>query len=698
MGEFFKSRYNIISLAFMVIVSVIVCQLVNLQVINGEKYSELAQRKFLRETKLEAPRGSITDRNGVVIATNRQGFTVEIVNAGLKSSELNAMLFELIKVLEKNGDSYIKNLPISSDLCKFTGYLENNESRQKSWKKRLKIEEPDADARRCFEILRGSGRFDIGEEYSEADAWKIMNIRYELSERGFLSYAPLVISRDISKESVSEIEERNVDFPGISTGVVPVRRYVDASAAAHIVGYVRGLSPEELEEYQAKGYEMDDVIGKAGIEKVMESELRGKDGLRRTEVDSRGRFSGEIETIPDIPGNNISLTVDHKLQKVATESLERNIKKIRETPDSANYGDAQSGAAVVIDVNTGEILAMVSYPTYDPELFLADVSDPEVSKAIYDINTDKNSTLMNKAAMGIYAPGSTFKMLTAIAALEEGVITPEETVYDQGVFNYYNLGARCWIWSSSRGSHGHVNISKGIRVSCNYFFYEMGRRLGIDNIYKWGELFGLGRKTGIELPESEGILAGPEYRKKTGRQWYPGDTIHAAIGQGDNAFTPLQLAQYVAAIANGGKRYKPFIVKRIEKNDGTIVREGTPQLVEDTEIKPETLKAVFEGMLGVTTEIGGTATGAFWDFPIKVAGKTGTAQSPVKNASDNALFVGFAPYDNPEIAVAVVVHNGVHGSNIAPIARDIFAEYFGLNGDPTAKREALLPDTVRLIQ
>lgn len=697
MGKFFKNRFNIFITIFISISIIIICQLINLQIIKGQEYSDMAQRKFLKESKLKALRGSIKDTNGIVLATNRQAFTVEIVNAGLKSTELNKLLLKLIKILEKNGDYFVKNLPISEDLSTFTGYIGGNQKIIEGWKKSFGIKDMNASPRACFDLLRAPEMFNIGEEYNDSEAWKIMNIRHELFVRGFLLYSPLIIASDISNESMVEVEELSMEFPGISTGVIPVRKYVNAYSAAHVIGYVRGISPTELEEKREKGYKIDDIIGKSGIEKVMEEELRGHDGIKKTEVDNRGRLTAEIETIPDIPGNNVILTIDSKLQNAAIKSLEYNIKKIREMPDSGNRKDAYSGAAVAIDVNTGAVLAMASCPTYDPSLFLADASDPDIANQLHMLNTDKNSTLLNKATMGQYAPASTFKILMAIAALEEGLVTPEETIYDKGVFTDYNINARCWIWP--RSTHGNVDVSKAIKVSCNYFFYEMGKRLGIKNIDKWAAKFGLGESIGIGLEEASGARANPETKKKANQyDWYPGDTINASIGQGYNAFTPLQLAQYAATVANGGKRYRPYIVKSIEKYDGTLVKDTKTELIENIKLKPDTIRAIYEGMRGVTTETGGTATAAFGDFPITVGGKTGTAESPSSAFSDTGLFIGFAPYENPEIAVAVVVQNGVHGSNTAPIARDIMAEYFGLNEKPSQQVGTILPDEITMLR
>jgi penicillin-binding protein 2 len=325
----------------------------------------------------------------------------------------------------------------------------------------------------------------------------------------------------------------------------------------------------------------------------------------------------------------------------------------------------KSGAAVALDVRNGEILAMASYPTYDPAQF---------NQNYDELIHDPDKPMLNRALNGTYPPASTFKMVTAVAGLETSVITPKEIINDTGVYNYYapTYTPKCW----KRGGHGRLNVAQAIMHSCNYFFYETGRRVGIEKLNFYSTALGLGVPTGIELSESSGILAGPDYRKKiNGDAWMPGNTVQAAIGQSDNSFTPIQLASYIATLANGGTRYRLHLIKEI-KNYETQESVKTVELeaLSEINIKPENYAAVMEGVKGVTAN--GTASSVFYDFPVTLGGKTGTAQ--VYGHSDNAVFVGFGPFDDPEIAVAVVFEGGLHGSYAAYTARDIFSEYFGV--------------------
>ncbi|MBR4723534.1 MAG: penicillin-binding protein 2, partial [Clostridia bacterium] len=360
-------------------------------------------------------------------------------------------------------------------------------------------------------------------------------------------------------------------------------------------------------------------------------------------------------------------------------SLERNIKNIAAQGAQnghQNHGeDACAGAAAVIDVNTGEVLALATYPNYDPQTF---------SKDYELLSQDDAKPLWNRAISGAYTPGSTFKPLTAIAALSTGAITANETITCEGVYRFYeDYQPKCWIWSEQHLTHGPINVSQAIVESCNYFFYETGRRTGINAISEYARKFGLGEKTGIELTEEvSGNVSSPEYKKtlykdEKEQKWVAGDTIQTAIGQSYSSFTPIGLANYIASIANGGNRYKVHIIKSVRSSkDGSSVYEEKPTIIENVNVPEDILKTVKRGMLGVTDE--GSAKQIFDGYPINVGGKTGTAQIS-KKSSNNALFVSFAPFEKPEIAVAVVIEHGYRGANAAYVARDIYDEYFGLN-------------------
>jgi len=672
--EKIKNRYFILSFLVFLISVIFVFRLIYLQIVCGEEYRELSEKKLLNSVPIKAPRGKILDRYGRPLVSNRTGFSVQIHKTDISSQELNAMIYRLIQLFEKEGISYIDSLPISPP--PFTFIFEetadsSKEQQEIKWKESEKIN-ANVTAEEAIEWLRQ--KYQIEQTYTPDVVRKIAGIRYEMEKRSFGRNTPFTFATDVSANIVAQLEERHFDFPGVNVVTEPIREYVHGELAAHILGRVGIIYKEEYETLKDKGYGMNDILGKDGIEKVYEKYLRGKDGVSSIEQNIQGKISQVLTSEPPVPGNDVLLTIDAEIQAVAEKSLADTIKNIQEAGKRdarKNGADANSGAVVVMDIHTGGILAMASYPTYNPARFNEDYAK---------MYQDPLKPMFNRAISGTYAPGSTFKMLTAIAALEEGIITPNDKIRDEGVYRYYAPSYQpvCWIWSDYGRTHGLINVADALKHSCNYFFYDVGRRLTIDRLEKYGKLFGLGEPTGIELTgESAGIFANPESKKKLRNEpWYPGDTLQASIGQSFNMFTPIQLASYVGTIANGGTRYQAHLLKGVRTGkEGKIVHEYQPQVVNEIKLKPENWKIVMEGMRSVTED--GTASSVFKNFPIAVGGKTGTAQVP--RGSANAVFVAFAPYDNPQVAIAVVVEHGAHGNSIAPVARDIIAAYMGLD-------------------
>ena len=442
------------------------------------------------------------------------------------------------------------------------------------------------------------------------------------------------------------------------------------------------------EEYKTRtDYGMNDYIGKLGIEYIFEEYLRGTVGTRQVDMDINGTTVAEYDTEEAIQGSDVVLTIDANLQKVAQEALTKNLEKLR----NGSFGekcDAKRGAVVVTNVKTGEILAMVSLPDYEPQLFLNGISDEKWNEY------QDSKSLYNVAAQGSYAPGSIFKMVTAIAGLETGTITTTEKINDTGIYPHGHH-PECWY----KAGHGLINVSDAIKKSCNYFFYEVGYRMGIENLEKYAQYFGLGEKTGAEvLSETSGTLAGKTYYDKIGETWYLGNTLSAAIGQAENSFSPLQMAKYISMLTNGGKNIDLTLVKTIINQDGTKVsEEEIKEFVnkklnreskekQDLNIKQENLDAILEGMKSVTNESGGTAYSVFRNFDIEIGGKTGSAEAGNKV---NGWFVGFAPFDEPEIAIVVFVEGGMHGSYTAEVARDIIEEYFGMKADKVIENNTI---------
>ena len=653
---------------------IIIWRLYELQIVNGEGYKNLSEQRVSLSMTEKAPRGEITDRNGKALVTNRKGFSIRLQKTGLDNGEFNKMLAKIFEIFDIDGFSTADTLPITAEEpYEFTF---SDDTEKEKWFAENSVISDKLTAGEVIGFLRTRyGAEDIKENMLR----RIVGVRYDIRKAGFSLNSPYILASDVPITAVMRIKERGSEFPGVSVTRDFFREYTSGSLAAHILGRVGKIYKEEYAELKEKGYSINELVGKQGIEKYCESYLRGENGTKTAFYGKdRELINGSLDK-EAVPGDYVVLTIDSELQKTAEDSLERHIKEIAAHGAADGRGnrgeDANAGAAVVIDVNTGEVLALATYPGYDPTTFSEDYEK---------LSIDEAKPLWNRAVSGTYTPGSTFKPLTAVAALSTGAITPDERITCEGIYKYYeDYQPKCWIWTEQHTTHGAVNVSQAIAESCNCFFYETGRRTGINAINEYAQKFGLGRKSGIELPEEvKGNVASPEYKKtlyksaKDGK-WVAGDTIQTAIGQSYSAFTPISLANYAATIANGGKRYKAHIIKSIcSSKDGSYVYEEKPTVLEEVNVSQDILNTVKKGMLGVTDE--GSARQIFEGYPISVGGKTGTAQIS-KKSSNNALFISFAPFDKPEIAVAVVIEHGYRGANSAYVARDIYDEYFGLN-------------------
>jgi penicillin-binding protein 2 len=600
-------------------------------------------------------------------------FNLELYKTKIDNKTLNETILDMINILDKNEDTYIDNLPIKVEPFEFVGSDETIQS----WKKTNKIQE-NLSAEECFYKLKQ--KYEIIQENVQ-DARKIMGVRYEISSKGYSSTKTVELAKNISRTSMLEISEQNSNFPGINIVTVPTVTYNFETLASHILGTVGKITQPELEG--KTNYDINDIIGKTGIQYVFEEYLKGKDGIKQIDMAVDGTVTDEYTEKEAVSGSDVILTIDANLQKVAEEALKDDIKKIA-SGGFAEKSNANAGAVVVMNVKSGEVLALASYPDYEPQLFVEGISTEKYNE--YVNSTEK--PLFNRAISGAYAPGSTFKMVTAIAGLETNKITPTEKINDIGVYPRGHHPV-CWYYTSFHSGHGYLNVSEAIKHSCNYFFYELGYRMGIDTLSKYASYFGLGRKTGIELQgEAVGDLATREKVEKQNKEWYLADTLSAAIGQSYNNFTPVQMAKYISMLVNGGNPIDVSIVKNIINIDGQEVSKQEinefvnkklnlqDEKVENLNMKKENIKAVLEGMRGVTSESGGTAYSTFKNFEIEVGGKTGSAQT---GNGTNGWFVGFAPFDDPEIAVVVLVENGGHGGYTAEVAKKIIAEYFGMN-------------------
>lgn len=664
-----RLRFNILGTIIYLIGIVLLLQLFNLQIVHGEEYREESNTRLTKETVLEAARGKIVDRTGIELASTQIVNSLELYKTKISNEELNTMLLEVATVLEQNGDSYTDNLPLSINPI---GFTMETEEEQRKWKKEMEIDE-NATAEQVFEKLKE--KYEITNENIE-EVRKIMTLRYEINIQGYSSTSAIEIAENISETSLAIFNEQNAKFPGLSITQKPQRTYLKGNLASHVLGYLGRIETEEYEKNKDV-YDMNDVVGTSGVEYVLEKFLRGTDGTKQIDMSVDGTVTDEYITKEAVAGNNVVLTIDAKLQQVVQDALKTNIEKIRNGGFS-QQSDTAGGACIVMNVKTGEVLALASYPDFEPQAFIGGISSEK-----WNEYTTNLMPLKNRAIQEANAPGSIFKMITAIAALESGVTNTTEQVYDSGVYRYYNQKLPCWYYTDYGVGHRWQNVSAAIKNSCNYYFCEMGQRLGIDKLVEYASGFGLGKKTGIELlGETAGTLA-------TSLNNEPGNILNLSIGQGANSFSVIQMAKYISMVANGGKDLDVTIIKSvIDENGNEIPKEQVEEVVnerlglektelKDMNIKQENLQAVLEGMKSVTTESGGTANSFFRGFDIEVGGKTGSAE--VGNGKVNAWFAGFAPYEDPEIAVVVMVENGKHGSYTAEPVRDIIAEYFGMN-------------------
>lgn len=676
-----------------IVISVIfIATLFNLQIVNGENYREQSEKRMLRTKNITAPRGEIYDRNGVILATNKLSYDVELYKVRVSTKEQNDGILRLVEILNENSDKVYSTFPVNDDLNGFN--FENTEEEQK-WKKEMKL-----DSTLTFDqvIDKYIEKYEL-QDYSDnrLNQIKMIEIKYEANLNGYSLFNSATIAKDISQKSVAKIGEEKYKIYGISIVSVPKRYYPNGNLLSHTIGYVSKISSTEYEKEKEEGYSVNSVIGKAGIEQSFEKYLKGKDGVIKEETDTLGNVSSQTETTEAKSGDNVTLTIDYRLQKVAEESLLNTINGLQNgTLVGKKFSDANAGAVVVLDVDSGEVLASASYPTYDINSLIGGIS-------LKDWNALQNNSLhpmLNRVASGTYSPGSTFKMLVGMAGLMNGKITVDEKYYDPGIYPY-GYHPKCWLYTDRHMTHGWINIEGAIKGSCNCYFYEVGRRIGISEIVKYAKLFGLGQKTGIELSgEVAGTIAGADDKSEDGLKspWYLGDTLSAAIGQSGSSYTPIQLANYIATIANGGKLNKVSLIKSVDNevagtsesladiNKYTSEYTGVNFEEKDLNINSEYIDAIKKGMLSVTSETGGTSYIVFKNSDIQVAGKTGTAQVP--NGNNNGIFVGFAPYDNPKIAVVAVIEHGGEGTYTANVVKPIMEEYFNIDKESKQNEKA----------
>ena len=707
-GKQFNIRTLIISILLALLLIGFVMVLYNLQIVKGDEYRAASTVKIANTVTVEAARGEILDRYGRSLVGNRATYEITL-NSSLMGAEAerNANLLELITICRENDLEWTDTLPISKD-APFT-YTDENALVYTNSEGKVKFsylgsllnalplgdkilpnrwdsddlaaassvadlgEGPTAE-----EVIDGLRQyFLIDESLSDANARALIGVLYELNLRSQnVKQTEYIFAQDVDIDVISAVKERSLT--GVNISATTVRQY-NTTSAAHLLGRVGSIQSANWETYKAKGYNMNDKVGIDGMEAAFEDYLRGKSGTLIQEMNTSGKVVSESWMVDDEtgeamepePGNHVMTTLDLRLQEKVEEVLANTIESLADTKEK--------GAIIVQSVNDGGILAMASYPTYDLSTVY---SSTEAYKAVSD---DPRNPFVNRATSEIYYPGSTFKPLVAIAALEEGLVTPTEEIQDTGAlqlpeeehYPYGDYHPQCWIYRQYRGTHGWENMADALRDSCNIYFYTLGHRLGIDKIDEYAAMFGLGQKTGLELSEAEGYVAGPETSAMLGQEWYGGNLLSAAIGQDNTKITMLQLSNYIATLVNGGNRYQTHLLKTVKSSDfSETVYEYEAQPVETLDLDPAYVEAVKKGMWEVANDEESTVDQYLSNLAVEVGAKTGSAQvSADENA--NAVFVLFAPYDDPEIVISMVVEGGASGANLASAAGEIVNYYFG---------------------
>ena len=643
-----KNQYQLSALAVLLVIAILLyaARIYSLQVVNAEKYTDKNDgAASVRTAVLKAPRGEILDCYGRQIAINRDGYNV-VFNKAYVKDNLNDVILTLVKLFESAGAEWIDELPMESTAP--YGFKEGESTDKLINKFELAHY---ATAENCFNAMVEKYKL---ESYTADEQRKIMGVRYGMDISDFSISYPYTFAEDISTELMRKISESGFLLSGVSVEVVPFREYTDTSLAVNLIGSVGPIFAEDWEEYKAKGYSYNDKVGKSGIEKWGEEYLRGTDGEITYRIDTEGNIISSEITKEPVAGKTIMLTLDKKIQRSAQDSIERTVKELQ-----SKGGTATAGAAVAVHINSGKDICAANYPTYD---------SATIGEKYDSLVKDPSKPLTDRAFQGVYPIGSTIKPIVAVAALENGLYSIGETINCKRTYDYFSD-----YKPSCMGRHGSINLKNALAKSCNYFFFELGRRLGATKLTDYYKQFGLGVATGVEVNDAKGILLDT---KRDGG----GDTLQIAIGQ-LNAFTPLQLANYTATLANGGTHYRASLIDKIVSYDiSTVYDESKPEVKNTISISDSTLNAVKEGMLSVTED--GTGRAALGDYPIKVGGKTGTAQ--VEGKADHSVFVAFAPFDNPEIAISVVLEHGSSGYSAGSIVRDILDAYFSADYNATA--------------
>lgn len=675
MNQFrFSFRVTALFLVIVLIMGVFVVRLYGVQVVESTKQTANDAGTFTYQTRVTAARGEILDRNGNVLIGNRASFNISLVYDVLFSADNpNEKLRQLTNLAVENGLTIVDHLPVTDK----KPYEYTTEQFSSLWNGYLKtyLSELDWDTDMSAPqlIRRLMDRYNIPEDWSEDEARRVISVRYELALRHYTNLPTYIFVEDVDPDTLAKLMELNV--PGANVETSTVREY-NTEYAAHILGTVGPMSQEQYDYYKDLGYSMDAVIGQSGLEQAFEEDLHGTDGLRETTISADGTILKEEYLVEPKAGNNIELAIDIGLQKTTEDALAALIEDLKANGLN-EYGsgkDVGGGAAVVMSVKTGEVLACASYPTFNLKTYSEDFAD---------LVANEDTPLVNRALEACYPPGSVFKPCTTIAALQSGAIDPDIEITDEGIYRRFEDQGylpRCMLWTTAHSTHGTLTIQKALQVSCNYFFYEIGYRTGIEAIEQTAKGLGLGEYSGVELYEARGARACPEVKaanhEGSDAVWFGGDTVSAAIGQSEHSYTPIQLCSYMCTLGNRGTRYKATFLRRVISSDyQDLLFVNEPVILSQMEISQEAYDVFSEGMRLSANK--GTACTYLWNINlgIDICAKTGTAEHG-SGGSDNASFVVFAPKEDPVIAIAVYVERAAGSSNLGQIPRAVLIDYF----------------------
>ena len=702
-----SSRLAAFALVVVLLIALCAGTLYKLQIIEGAAYYEESQNSLTSYPSVTAARGNILDRYGRVLVSNRECYNLKISDTRLFSDEVedpNTVILQMINLVEAAGDTYTDDLPITLEPpFEYTNMTDIQRTLLDAYLKAKGLDE-DTTAVELMSYFRT--RYEIANSYTAEEMRKIASVRYAVNVRYEINTNSYIFVEDASIDLIS-------DLMGVVGNVVEVEtsyvREYNTQYAAHILGYVQAMSEEDMAKYRPEdensGYDYDTKVGRDGVEAAFEDWLHGTNGEARVTRTANGTVTSTVYLEDPVPGNHVYLTIDIQLQEQVERILETGIYElqIERNDDNAEAvaegrldevrEDIQGGAIVVVDVKTGEPLAIASYPTYDLATIIEDYAD--LLEADYD-------PLFNRALMGAYAPGSTFKPCTAIAGLTENIINTETQIECTGIFTKYEsqgYAPACWIYTQMDGqlTHGYDNVTEALKDSCNIFFYTVADDLGIRKLMEYAEDFGLGESTGIELTETTGNMSNPDNHLNYDVDgWVDGDTVQAGIGQSDSMFTPLQIAEYCAAIANGGTRHSAALLKSVRSYDySRQLYQNKTEVLSTVDSADYNWAAVQRGMYLMANDITSSSNTVYYTLgnysyngvSLPVAAKTGTSQLG-EGKTNNAIFMCYAPFDDPEIAVAIVVERGLSGANLSRMARNVLDAYFSLGSiSNTAERE-----------